>query len=200
LLVVVAGLFAIGYVLNILFAVAFALFFALLVTAWTGPVMRLFEKKLPKVISMILALLLISAAIVAILSVVVASVVGEGPKLVASIKSGLSDITEWVRKPPLSLSDDQFSSLVSDAQNAGTSVAKGVAGEALAAFGSHDKSAHRIDRAHFAFHGPVGRGEECTMPTQRVARQEGLDQRLIRRRERTTEGLNERREQIQREA
>ncbi|MDP4804439.1 MAG: AI-2E family transporter [Candidatus Nanopelagicales bacterium] len=136
LLVVVAGLFAIGYVLNILFAVAFALFFALLVTAWAGPVMRFFEKKLPKVISMILALVLIAAAIVGILSVVVASVVGEGPKLVASIKSGLSEITEWVRKPPLSLSDDQFSTLVTDAQNAGTSVAKGVAGEALAAFGS----------------------------------------------------------------
>lgn len=136
LLVVVAGLFAIGYVLNILFAVAFALFFALLVTAWAGPVMRFFEKKLPKVLSMILALVLISAAIVAILSVVVASVIGEGPKLVASIQSGLSEITAWVRKPPLSLSDDQFSTLVTDAQNAGSSVAKGLAGEALAAFGS----------------------------------------------------------------
>jgi predicted PurR-regulated permease PerM len=136
LLVVVAGLFAIGYVLNILFAVAFALFFALLVTAWAGPVMRFFEKKLPKVVSMILALVLITAAIVAILSVVVASVIGEGPKLVASIQSGLSEITEWVRKPPLSLSDDQFSTLVTDAQNAGSSVAKGIAGEALSAFGS----------------------------------------------------------------
>jgi predicted PurR-regulated permease PerM len=136
LLVVIAGLLAIGYVLNILFAVFFALFFALLVTAWAGPVMRFFEKKLPKVVSMILALFLISAAIVAIVSIVVSSVIGEGPKLVASIQSGLSDITEWVKKPPLSLSDDQFSTLVTDAQNAGSTVAKGFLGEALGAFSS----------------------------------------------------------------
>lgn len=136
LLVIIAGLVVIGYVLNILFPVAFALFFALLVTAWAGPVMRLFNRVLPKVPSMILALIAIMAAIVAILYVVVTSVISEGPKLVSSIESGLSEITEWVRKPPLSLSDDQFSSLVSQAQSAGSTVAKGLLGEALGAFSS----------------------------------------------------------------
>ncbi len=136
ILVVLAGVFVVGYVLNILFPVAFALFFALLVTAWAGPVMRLFERVMPKVPAMILALLAIITAILAILYVVVTSVISEGPKLVQSIESGLSEITEWVRKPPLSLSDDQFSSLVSQAQSAGSTVAKGLLGEALAAFGS----------------------------------------------------------------
>ena len=136
ILIVIAGIFVVGYVFNIIFAVVFALFFALLVTAWTGPVMHFFERFLPKVVSMVVALLLIISAIAAILVVVVESVIGEGPKLVASIKSGLSDITEWVRKPPLSLSDDQFSSLVSQAQSAGSTVAKGFLGETLGAFGT----------------------------------------------------------------
>lgn len=136
LLVIIAGLVVIGYVLNVLFPVAFAIFFALLVTAWAGPVMRLFNRVLPKVPSMILALVAIMTAILAILYVVVTSVISEGPKLVQSIESGLSEITDWLKNPPLSLSDDQFSSLVSQAQSAGTTVAKGVLGEALGAFGS----------------------------------------------------------------
>lgn len=136
LLVIIAGLVVIGYVLNVLFPVAFAIFFALLVTAWAGPVMRLFNRVLPKVPSMILALIAIMTAILAILYVVVTSVISEGPKLVQSIESGLSEITTWLKNPPLSLSDDQFSSLVSQAQSAGSTVAKGVLGEALGAFGS----------------------------------------------------------------
>jgi predicted PurR-regulated permease PerM len=136
LLVIIAGLVVIGYVLNVLFPVAFALFFALLVTAWAGPVMRLFNRVLPKVPSMILALLAIMTAILAILYVVVTSVISEGPKLVQSIQSGLADISTWLKNPPLSLSDDQFSSLVTQAESAGSTVAKGLAGEALAAFGS----------------------------------------------------------------
>ena len=83
-LVVVAGLVFVGYVLNIIFPVVFALFFALLMTAWAQPLMNLLHRKLPKVLSMVLALLVIGALVLVILGAVVRSTVSEGPKLVAS--------------------------------------------------------------------------------------------------------------------
>ena len=136
ILVLLAGLFVIGMVLNTIFAVVFALFFAMLVTAWTQPVMNLFHKFLPKVISMILALLVIISAIVAILYVVVSSSISEGPKLVASITAGFDDIKQWLQTGPLHLSDSSLNNLLDQAKTASGNVAKGFLGDALGALGS----------------------------------------------------------------
>ena len=136
ILVLLAGLFVIGMVLNTIVAVVFALFFAMLVTAWTQPVMNLFHKFLPKVISMILALLVIISAIVAILYVVVSSSISEGPKLVASITAGFDDIKQWLQTGPLHLSDSSLNNLLDQAKTASGNVAKGFLGDALGALGS----------------------------------------------------------------
>ncbi|CAB4901204.1 unannotated protein [freshwater metagenome] len=132
----VAGFAFILFILNGIFPVVFALFFALLVTAWTSPVMNLYNKLLPKIVSMILALITILVAVVVILGTVVKSSIEEGPKLAASISSGFSDIETWLKTGPLELSNTQFTSLITQLQNWGTSIAKGIAGDALGAVGS----------------------------------------------------------------
>jgi len=136
ILILLAGFALFVMVLNQIFPVVFALFFAMLVTAWTQPLMNLLAKFLPRVIAMILALAAIGAAIVLILYLVVSSSISEGPKLVQSISTGFSEISTWLKDGPLHLSDSQFKDLVTQAQSVGTTLAKGVLGDVLGALGS----------------------------------------------------------------
>ena len=136
LLVLVAGFVLIATVFNAVFPVVFALFFAMLVTAWTSPVMNLLHKFLPKVLPMILALLAIGAAIILILYSVITSTISEGPKLAASIESGFSDIQNWLKTGPLQLNDADISNLMGQAKGLGGTLAKGILGDAVSAFGS----------------------------------------------------------------
>ncbi len=136
LLVVIAGLVVAGYVLDVIFPVVFALFFALLMTAWSQPLMNLFHKVLPKVVSMILALLLIGAAVVVIVGSVVRSSVAEGPKLVTAVEGGITQIEDWLKTGPLQLSDDNISNLLSQVQDWVKSIAGGLIGDAFGALGS----------------------------------------------------------------
>ena len=126
LLVVLAGFAVLLWFFNLLFAVVFALFFAMLVTAWTKPVMKLLQRFLPKAIAMIVALVLIVSAIVIILFIVVKSSIGEGPKLVASIDSGFTDIQAWLKGDPLNMSDADVTNLLGNVQTWAESVGKSV--------------------------------------------------------------------------
>lgn len=135
-LVLLAGVGVIVLGMGRIFPVVFALFFAMLVTAWATPVMNLFHRFLPKVISMILAILLIGSAILLILYVVISSSIAEGPKLVASIKSGISEIEKWLQEGPLKLTDDRLSTLLAEVQSYGETAAKGVGEGLLASMGS----------------------------------------------------------------
>lgn len=136
ILIILAGLFVLLYILNLIFPVVFAMFFALLVTAWTQPVMRLFQRFLPKVVAMIVSLLLIIAAIVVILGIVIRSSVQEGPALVSSIQSGISELETWLRGEPLNLSDADVSGLETSIQNWGTSVGKSLLGDLAGELGN----------------------------------------------------------------
>jgi len=136
LLVAFAGLALLLTGMNTIFPVVFALFFAMLVTAWTSPLMNLLARIMPKIIAMILALLVIATGIVVILGSVIRSSISEGPKLLESIKSGLADIETWVKGPPLQMSSDQFTNLLGQAQKFGEGALRGLAGDALSALGS----------------------------------------------------------------
>ena len=136
LLVVIAGLALVLYIFNGIFPVVFALFFAMLVTAWTSPVMNLYNRIMPKVLAMILALLTITALVVVIVATVINSAIHEGPKLVDSITAGFSDIETWLKTGPLQLTDSQFSNLLGQVQTWGTGVLKSFAGDAFGALGS----------------------------------------------------------------
>lgn len=130
ILVILAGVAVVGIVLGRIFPVVFALFLAMLVTAWTSPVMNLLNRFLPKVPSMILALIFIVTAIVTILFIVVRSTISESSKLVASLKSGLADIRSWLSDGPLGMTDEAVNRLISQAEGWGTTAAKGFLGTA----------------------------------------------------------------------
>lgn len=136
ILVLLAGLVVAGYVLNIIFPVVFALFFALLMTAWSQPLMSLLHRFLPKVLSMVIALLVIGAAVVTVITLVVRSTISEGPKLVASIEGGIDQIEAWLKTGPLQLSDASISSLLTQVQDWAKTVAGGLVGDAVGALGS----------------------------------------------------------------
>ncbi len=136
LLVVIAGLLVAGYVLDLIFPVAFALFFALLVTAWTQPIMNLLNKVLPKVLSMVLALLIILGLVVVIIGSVVKSTIDEGPKLVASIQSGITQIEDWLKNGPLGMTDDGINNMLAQVEDWAKSLATGLLGDAVGALGS----------------------------------------------------------------
>jgi putative heme transporter len=135
-LVVLAGVVVAGYVLNIIFPVVFALFFAMLMTAWAQPLMNLLHRFLPKVVSMVLALLIIGAAVVVILGTVIRSSIGEGPKLVASMQGGFAEIENWLKTGPLQLTDSNISSLLAQAESVGKSLAGSLVSDVFGALGS----------------------------------------------------------------
>lgn len=136
ILILLAGLVVAGYVMNIIFPVVFALFFALLMTAWSQPLMNLLHRFLPKVVSMVIALLVIGAAVITVVGLVVRSTISEGPKLVTSIEGGITQIEDWLKTGPLQLSDANISSLLSQAQDWAKTVAGGLIGDAVGALGS----------------------------------------------------------------
>lgn len=136
ILILLAGLVVAGFVLNIIFPVVFALFFALLMTAWTQPLMNLLHRKLPKVLSMVIALLVIGSAVIMIVGGVVRSSIGEGPKLVASVQSGIATIEDWLKTGPLQLTDANINNLLSQAETWGKTVAGGLLGDVVGALGS----------------------------------------------------------------
>ena len=135
-LIIIAGLVVAGYVLDVIFPVVFALFFALLMTAWAQPLMNLLHRFLPKVLSMVLALLVIGTAVVVIVGGVVRSSIGEGPKLVTSVTSGFTQIEDWLKTGPLGLTDDTLNSLLTQAETWLKSLAGGFVGDAVGALGS----------------------------------------------------------------
>jgi predicted PurR-regulated permease PerM len=135
-LVVLAGVALAAAVLNVILPVAFAIFFAMLMTAWAQPLMHLLQRFLPKVVSMVLALVVIGAAVVGILFVVIRATIQEGPKLVDSLTTGFSDVEAWLKTGPLQLSDASIHSLLQQASDWGKSIAGGLVGDAMGALGS----------------------------------------------------------------
>lgn len=137
LLVLLAGLVVVARVFDAIFPVVFALFFALLVTAWTGPVMQTFEKiKLPKVVAMLVSLLVISAAIITIVIMVIRSTIAEGPKLVESVNMGLNEIHTWLKDGPLHLTDTQVADWLEKGKDFAQSVGHGLLNDVFGMLGS----------------------------------------------------------------
>lgn len=116
--------------------VALAFFLALFVTALAGPIARQFHRFLPKVISVVLALGLITIAGVVILFIVVRSVVEQGPALVAAVNSGIQEIQNWLTTGPLQLSGDQLDGYQKQAQSWLVTAGESLAGAAVSELGA----------------------------------------------------------------
>lgn len=106
--------------------VSMALFLALFTTALAGPVARLFQRLLPKALSVVLALLLIVVSGLAIMFAVIRSIANEGPALAAAVTSGTQDIEDWLQDGPLKMSDTDLQSLIKEAQGWATTFGKSV--------------------------------------------------------------------------
>lgn len=117
-------------------AVALAFFLALFVTALAGPVARQFRRVLPKVLSVVLALLLIAAVGGLILFIVVRSIIEQGPALVEAVNAGVQDVKDWLQQGPLQVSGDQLNAYETQAQSWLKGAGETLAGDALSELGA----------------------------------------------------------------
>lgn len=116
--------------------VALAFFLALFVTALAGPIARQFQRFLPKVVSVILALLLIAVVGGVILFIVVRSIVEQGPALVAAINDGIQEVEDWLQHGPLQISGDQLTSYQNQAQSWLVNAGETLAGDLVSELGA----------------------------------------------------------------
>lgn len=116
--------------------VALAVFLALFVTALAGPVARLFQHVMPKVLSVIFALLLITVAGGIIIFLVLKSIVEQGPALAAAISDGIQEVEDWLQNGPLHLTGDQLNQVQSQASSWLANTGKTVAGDVVSDLGA----------------------------------------------------------------
>ncbi|MEI2717205.1 MAG: AI-2E family transporter [Candidatus Nanopelagicales bacterium] len=130
ILVIGLGIYILIWALFQIAPVALAIFLALFVTALAGPVARLFQRVLPKVVSVVLALLLITVVGGVIIFSVLRSIIEQGPALASAITAGIQDVEDWLQQGPLQLTGDQLNSVQQQAEtwakSAGESIASGL--------------------------------------------------------------------------
>ena len=129
-----AGVAVLWFAMGQVAPVVLAIFFAMLFTALASPIMKFLQRALPKVLSMILAIGAIAIGVLVILTVVVASVVREGPNIVNAVESGIGQVQDWLKNGPLQLDQDTLNAVMTQladwGKQIGEAVLIGVAGSA----------------------------------------------------------------------
>jgi putative heme transporter len=136
ILVIALGAYLIVWIIFQIAPVALAVFLALLVTALAGPIAGVLRRFLPDVVSVILALMLITVAGLIILTVVVRSIVEQGPALQQAIAAGIQQLEDWLQHGPLQLTTDQLSQFEGQAQSWATNTGKAIAEGAVSELGA----------------------------------------------------------------
>ena len=92
-LILLAGLAVIFFILGQIFIVVVALFLAAFFTALASPIMNFLRKRahMHKAVAMILAIILIAVGAIVVLTVVIRSIIEEGPQLATSFQDSMSD-------------------------------------------------------------------------------------------------------------
>ena len=136
-LVLLAGLGVLFFILGSIYIVVVALFLAAFFTALASPIMHFFQKRahMHKAIAMILAIIVIAVAVVVVLTIVIRSIINEGPDLVQSFQQSMTELQKWASGPPLNLSADDFNSYVTDVENWGKNFALDIGQSALGSVG-----------------------------------------------------------------
>jgi predicted PurR-regulated permease PerM len=132
-IIVLAGFAVAFFFIGLVATVFIALFLAAFFTALASPIRNLLARFLPRVIALIASIVLIGVAVLVVLSIVVASIVNEGPALSQSVSKGFTQLQQFVSGPPLNISSDDFSKYVSELQTWATNVAESTA---VGVFGS----------------------------------------------------------------
>jgi predicted PurR-regulated permease PerM len=115
-LVVGLGLLALLYLVNLVSTTAIALFFALIVTALAGPIVRLLDRWLPHTLSTVVTLLGMAAVVVIVLVFVAKSIVEQAAGLTEALTHGFTQIEQWLRNGPLHWTDAQISTQVTNVE------------------------------------------------------------------------------------
>lgn len=151
LLVVGAVLYAAIVLLARLELVAIAVFAGLIITALVGPIVRLFNKVLPRGLSVTFGLVLTILAVLGVFTFIGAEVAAQAPTLSVKFRDGISEIEDWLREGPLHWDAERIETYTDEIRawiannqealaeqaigGAGT-VAEGLTGLALAVFSS----------------------------------------------------------------
>lgn len=135
-LIVGLGVYILIWALFQIAPVALAIFLALFVTALAGPVARLFQRVLPKVPSVVLALLLITVVGGVIIFTVLRSIIEQGPALASAISAGIQEVEDWLQEGPLKLTGDQLNSVQQQAESWAKSAGESIASDVVSDLGA----------------------------------------------------------------
>ncbi len=136
-LILLAGLAVIFFILGQIFIVVVALFLSAFFTALASPIMNFLRKRahMHKAVAMILAIILIAVGAIVVLTVVIRSIIEEGPQLATSFQDSMSELQKWASGPPLNLSNDDFQGYITDVENWGKNFALDIGQSALGSVG-----------------------------------------------------------------
>jgi putative heme transporter len=109
---------ALGYVILSLLArlefVVIALFFALVITALVGPLVKVFQRAMPRGLAVALGLLLSLFAVGGVLTFIGSQVAGQIPTLADEFRNGLQQIYDWLQNGPLKWDADRIEELINE--------------------------------------------------------------------------------------
>lgn len=114
LLVIGALLWVIISLLARLEFVVIALFFGLIITALVGPLVRLFDRVMPRGLAVALGLVVSILAVGAVFTFIGAQLIEQLPNIGEEFRSGLDQIDRWLQEGPLGWDADRIQGYVDD--------------------------------------------------------------------------------------
>ncbi|WP_072805566.1 AI-2E family transporter [Rhodococcoides yunnanense] len=128
---VAAGAWVLGWLVSALWVVILPALLAIIVaTVLWPPTKWMMRIGSPPALAATLSLIVFFLVIGGIITLIVPSVVDSAPELVDKASTGVSQVQDWLKGPPINLQDDQIdnavSAITSRLQDSGTAIASGV--------------------------------------------------------------------------
>jgi predicted PurR-regulated permease PerM len=132
LLLIAAGLVAVGWVLGKLWPILLPVILGLLFATVLWPPTRLLRRlHFPPALAALVVLLLFFAVVAGLFSWIIPQVADQTGELADAATAGLQDVQEWVTGPPLNLGEDQIGQAVDQVIDSIQGNAQNIAGYAL---------------------------------------------------------------------
>lgn len=112
LLLIVAGLVAVGYVIGKLWVIVLPAFLGLLLASVLWPVTSFLRKYTPDALASLLTLLLAFGLLGGLGAILVPMVSGQFDELTDAVVAGLEDLKGLISRPPFNLGDEEVSDLI----------------------------------------------------------------------------------------
>ncbi len=108
LLVLAAAAYLVLNILGRIEFVVIALFVGLIITALVGPLVRHFDKVMPRWLAVALGLVMLFLLFTGVLTFISTSVAGEWTSLAAQFRDGIVQMQHWLANGPLQIRDQDF--------------------------------------------------------------------------------------------